>query len=314
MQERQFQERRLPKVTELPGAVREGLRERKKRMTRQLISDTATAMFLEHGFDAVRVAEVAEAAGVSEKTVYNYFPTKESLILDVQDDMEASIRAALGPGAPNVSPIDAAVEVILQDLSRFYQHWDSDHGGERVDVTLIRRFSDLVQETPSLRAAWRDAADRMVEVAAEAMAARAGVSPDDPEPQIAANAIVGLWRVQYRAMRQYSDGSRSPAEVADAVAADVRRAARLIDTGLWSFGIAVQGSSGREQIRLAAEAANEARKQVLAAIRQARVAWRMVVADAQAHEHDHRQELGRASDPASPPQARRRGRQLPDRP
>ena len=50
----------------------EGLRERKKRQLRQRLSDTATAMFLERGFDAVRVVEVAAACEVSEKTVYNY--------------------------------------------------------------------------------------------------------------------------------------------------------------------------------------------------------------------------------------------------
>src|SRR5580698_5703192 len=75
----------------------EGLRERKKRIMRQLISDTATAMFLDAGFDEVRVADVAAACGVSEKTVYNYFPTKESLIFDRFEDMEADVRHALGP-------------------------------------------------------------------------------------------------------------------------------------------------------------------------------------------------------------------------
>ena len=76
-----------------------GLRERKKRITRQLISDTATAMFLEKGFEEVRVADVASACNVSEKTVYNYFPTKESLLFDRFEDMEAQVRVALGPGA-----------------------------------------------------------------------------------------------------------------------------------------------------------------------------------------------------------------------
>ena len=86
--------RRLEFTSDIPAA--EGLRERKKRMTRQLISDTATGMFLEAGFDEVRVADVAAACGVSEKTVYNYFPTKESLIFDRFEDMEADVRRTLG--------------------------------------------------------------------------------------------------------------------------------------------------------------------------------------------------------------------------
>ncbi|MFF3299903.1 TetR/AcrR family transcriptional regulator [Streptomyces sp. NPDC001741] len=60
----------------------EGLRERKKRQTRQQLSDVATGLFLERGFDAVTIAEIALAADVSVNTVYNYFPAKEDLFLD----------------------------------------------------------------------------------------------------------------------------------------------------------------------------------------------------------------------------------------
>src|ERR1035441_6238774 len=77
----------------------EGLRERKKRLMRQQLSDTATLMFMERGFDAVRVAEIADACGVSEKTVFNYFPTKEALILDRLESTMASLRVGLAePG------------------------------------------------------------------------------------------------------------------------------------------------------------------------------------------------------------------------
>ena len=125
--------------------------------------------------------------------------------------------------------------------------------------------------------------DRIARVAAEAMAQRAGVDPDDPEPRIAAEALVGLWSVQYRALQKYTDGARTAREIREAVSSEVRRAARLLDTGLWSFGMAVQGSNGREQLKQAAETANEARKQVIKALTQARNAWRTM---AQEHEHD----------------------------
>jgi AcrR family transcriptional regulator len=268
-------------VAALPG---EGLRERKKRLMRQLISDTATTMFLDRGFEEMRVAEVAAACDVSEKTVYNYFPTKESLILDREEGMAADIRQALGPDGAPMSPVDAVLGLLTRDVTEFSGYRDSDRD-QPPDINLVHRFMDLLEQTPSLRAAHRDMMDRLVEVAARAMAARAGVDPDDPEPQIAAGALLGLWRVEYRAMRKYSDGTRSPAEVRDQVIAEVRRAARLIDTGLWSFGMAVQGSNGREQFKAAADAANEARKQVLAAIKQARDAWRQV---AEAHRHEAR--------------------------
>ncbi len=265
-----------------PITPTEGLRERKKRLTRQQISNTATAMFIEHGFDAVRVADVADACGVSEKTVFNYFPTKEALLLDREEAMVAAIKAALGPDAPPGSPIDAAVGVLLSDVDELYE----DRSGHltEVDLTMIHRFGELIEGTPSLRAAQRDMMDRIAHVAATAMAERAGMDPDDPEPRIAADAIIGLWSVQFRAMRRYADGTRTVEQIRDAVNADVRRAARLIDTGLWSFAMAVQGSTGREQLRLAGEAANDARKQVVTALEQARDAWRTL---AQEHDDTH---------------------------
>src|ERR1700733_401265 len=73
----------------------EGLRGRKRRRPRQLISDAATIMFATRGFDNVKVSEVADRVGVSEKTVYNYFPTKEALVLDTADEAVEALARAL---------------------------------------------------------------------------------------------------------------------------------------------------------------------------------------------------------------------------
>ena len=58
------------------------LREQRRAELRQRLSDTATALFLERGFDAVKVVDIARACGVTEKTVFNHFPSKESLLVD----------------------------------------------------------------------------------------------------------------------------------------------------------------------------------------------------------------------------------------
>jgi AcrR family transcriptional regulator len=260
----------------------EGLRERKKRQMRQLISGTATAMFLARGFDDVRVTEVAERCGVSEKTVYNYFPTKESLLLDREEDMAIAIRAALGPGAPARSPTQAALEMLKKDLEELREGWDDGTHAAR----NFQRFAQLIEDTPSLRAAQRDMMDRLVQAAAEAMADRVGVSPDDPEPQIAAAAIVGLWRIQYQALRAYSTSGRSFDQVYQEVTSEVTRAARLIDAGLWAFEVMVQGRGTREQMKAASDAAQAAGRQVATALRQARDLWRQV--QQEYHEPDGR--------------------------
>src|SRR3954470_1538131 len=72
-----------------------GLRERKKRQTRELIAATAQGLFRERGFDAVTVDEVAGQAGVSRKTVFNYFATKEDLFFSGLELFEERLLAAI---------------------------------------------------------------------------------------------------------------------------------------------------------------------------------------------------------------------------
>ena len=94
----------------------EGLRERKKRATRETILVQAMALFGEHGYDAVTVADVARAAGVSEKTVFNYFPAKEDLVFNAgQARREALIDAirARPAGESLVEPFRRQTEELI---------------------------------------------------------------------------------------------------------------------------------------------------------------------------------------------------------
>jgi AcrR family transcriptional regulator len=217
---------------DIPGPPAEGLRERKKRLMRQQLSDTATQMFLERGFDAVRVAEVAEACGVSEKTVFNYFPTKESLVLDRLETTVASLRAGLAD--PGIPPVRAALHILDRELSGLTS-WLASQDDPGRAAQAILRFGDLIRATPSLRAYQADMMDQFVSVATPILAARAAMGTDDPEPQIAARALLGLWHVQANSLRKHLDGARAPARVHELVTSDVRRAARLLDAGLCSF-------------------------------------------------------------------------------
>jgi AcrR family transcriptional regulator len=212
--------------------MNEGLRERKKRLMRQQLSDTATRLFLERGFDAVRVTEIAEACGVSEKTVFNYFPTKEALILDRLEVTVASLRTGLAD--PGIAPVQAALQILDGELGAMTS-WLAEQDDPVQAGAQIRRFGLLIQATPSLRAHQSDMMDQFVAVAAAILAGRAGLSAEDPEPRIAATALLGLWRIQFQGLSRYLDGARTPAQVHQAVTADVHRAARLIDTGLNSF-------------------------------------------------------------------------------
>ena len=220
------------------GPPPEGLRERKKRLMRQQLSDTATRMFMERSFDDVRVAEVAEACGVSEKTVFNYFPTKEALVLDRLEATVTALRDGLADW--QVPPVEAALRILDRELagltSLLARQDDSGQDAPGQAAIALLRFGDLIRATPSLRAYQSDMIDQFVSVATEILAARAGTSADDPEPQIAARALLGLWHVQADSLRRHLASSPVAAGVRERVAADVRRAARLIDGGLHAFG------------------------------------------------------------------------------
>src|SRR3954471_13486909 len=84
----------------MSGAPTEGLRARKKRVAREAIAATARRLFAERGFDSVTVAEVAAAADVSEKTVFNHFPTKEDLAFAGREEGLARLLADITERPP----------------------------------------------------------------------------------------------------------------------------------------------------------------------------------------------------------------------
>jgi AcrR family transcriptional regulator len=243
----------------------EGLRERKRRLTRQLISDAATTLFATRGFDQVTVSEVADRVGVSEKTIYNYFPTKESLVLDTADEAVEKMARALRERGQGESLTEAVVRAIKDDTARF-----DDAPGELVEFVPL--FGAMIDQTPALRAAWLEMHDRLAKVARDELAAQAGVDPRDPEPTVAGRALAALAEVAMDSrIRHIRDGLRGD-ELRDAVDADLDRAARLLETGLWSFNLP-PGQRAKKQALEAARAAEEARTQVLRALKQARAAW-----------------------------------------
>jgi AcrR family transcriptional regulator len=259
--------RRAQEALEQQRRPHEGLRERKRRLTRHRISDVATVLFSTRGFDNVTVAEVAEIVGVSEKTIYNYFPSKESLVLDQADEAIQTFARVLRDRRPGESLTAATVRAMREDDKRFDAVPDE-------LVQFFPAFAEMVESAPTLRAAWLDMRNQLIAVAAEELAARAEVDPADPEVQIAARALVGLGDVGFESRVRYIRAGLTGRELANAVEKDVERAARLIETGLWSFELLTQGRRTRQQVLDATKAAEEARNQVMKALRQARAAWK----------------------------------------
>src|ERR1700691_1913056 len=164
---------------EVTGAPAEGLRARKKRQMRQQLSDTATEMFVERGFDAVRVSEVAEACGASEKTVFNYFPTKESLVLDRWDTTMEALRTGLAE--PGISPVEAALRILDEELGGLMS-WLAMQDHPVQAAAAIQRFGTLIRTTPALRAHQHDVTYQLAGAAAEAISHPGWAKSADPAP------------------------------------------------------------------------------------------------------------------------------------
>jgi hypothetical protein len=158
----------------------------------------------------------------------------------------AALRAGLAE--PGTAPAEAALRILNDELGAMTS-WLAAQDDPVQAAAAIRRFGTLIQATPSLRAHLSDMTDQLVAVAAEILAGRAAMSADDPEPQIAATALLGLWRVQFLSLSKYLDGTRTPGQVRQAVTADVHRAARLIGTGLNSLAAFAPGTDERPDTR-----------------------------------------------------------------
>jgi AcrR family transcriptional regulator len=246
----------------------EGLRELKKRETRRRISNVATEMFLERGFEAVTVTEVAAAANVSEKTVYNYFPTKESLVLDQIEGQIERLVGAVRDRVGGVSPSAALVAALKEDSKRFYEMMPADR------LPDVQNFSAMVRGTPALRAAWSEHRHAMVSALTRVLADELQVDDLTPEPLVAARALTGLVELVYDSRLRHANAGASPLEVLELVDADIDRGARLLDTGIWSLQLMVEGRRNKDQMREAAAVAEHARQQVLTALRSAKRSWK----------------------------------------
>ncbi len=110
----------------MSGAQTEGLRARKKRVAREVIAATARRLFAERGFDTVTVAEIAAAADVSEKTVFNHFPTKEDLAFAGREEGILRLVADITERPPGASILDVFRALTATAIDDFVARGDED--------------------------------------------------------------------------------------------------------------------------------------------------------------------------------------------
>jgi len=198
-----------------------GLRETKKLATRQQLADVAMRLFVQRGFDRVTVAEVAAEAGVSEKTVFNYFPTKEDLFFD-----EIPERARALSEAIRSRP---AGESILTTLRRLQV-------GEcaRLSSPGFAIFARTLEDSPALRAKELEVMSLFAQALSGALEEE-GIDPRDA--RIAASVLISVHRHFFRAAREQALAGKHGPAAARRLRSDLERAYTLLEHGLGGLGV-----------------------------------------------------------------------------
>ena len=200
---------------QMPVPAPAGLRERKKAQTRRAISDVATRLFMERGFDAVTVAEVADAAGVSIKTVFNYFGSKEELFLDREAEIRTTIVAAVAGLPATLRVTDALTRLFTEYRIPGGERWDAMRDPAR--LAMFRRFLETLYASPGLRARVLLSGEAMADALAEAVARRHGRDPGDVEVRAFTAMLLAAMGLRHRALVEGVLGGRSAEEVEAAV-------------------------------------------------------------------------------------------------
>jgi AcrR family transcriptional regulator len=176
-----------------------GLRERKKQRTREAISNAAIELFFEHGFDQVSIAQIADAAEVSRRTLFAYFPTKEALVVHRFADHETESARVVRARPDGQVPLDALRVHFLDGLDRR----DPITGlNDQPEVLALYR---MIFATPGLLARMLEFNQTASTALAEALVETAAVG--DVEARVAAAAIVAvLWALAQENHRAISAG------------------------------------------------------------------------------------------------------------
>ena len=194
-----------------------GLRESKKLHTRQEIADRAMQLFAQRGFDHVTVAEVAGAANVSEKTVYNYFPTKEDLFFDEVPEREAALVAAVTGRRDGESILLALRRLQTAQVPRLCSPG-------------FATFARIIEESTALKAKELEVMSRFVQVLTETL--QAELALDERDARLAAGLLVSVHRQLFRAARKQALAGKHGPAATRRLRADLDRAYHLLEHGL----------------------------------------------------------------------------------
>jgi AcrR family transcriptional regulator len=188
-----------------------GLRERKRADTHARIHQAALALFARQGFETTTLDDIATAAGVSRRSLFHYFGSKEDIVLSTKAGLAELIEAAIAR-RPADEPLLEMAEHALTDVAQDFQ------GPE------ARALARLIHDTPALRAGDHAKYEAIEQRMAAAMAARKGLPADDLQARVVATTAVGVLRMASETWLA-ADDARGPEVHGKAAFMALRRAA-----------------------------------------------------------------------------------------
>ncbi|MER7129787.1 TetR/AcrR family transcriptional regulator [Streptosporangium saharense] len=169
-------------------AVPTGRRERKKAATRQKIADTALRLFLDRGYDAVGIRDVAAEADVAVTTVFSHFASKEALVFGQEEDFEQRLRQAVTDRAPQ----EPLIPALRREIQAMVRHCTADAAAP---------IWHMIDETPALR----DYEESMRLRYAESLATAIAADPAFPQTTTACRTIARFVIDAYSLARESPD-------------------------------------------------------------------------------------------------------------
>ncbi|MGW2084295.1 TetR family transcriptional regulator [Streptomyces sp. NPDC001880] len=179
-----------------------GLRERKKRRTRDALLHAALDLFTTQGYDETTVDEIVDAVEVSQRTFFRYFASKEEAAFAIQEMVESHFLAQLRRRPADETPFEAMRNAVLCAWSSIGEVTQ-----EIITVELHMRTYRMIESTPTLLAAHLRRSCALENQVAQLIAGREGLDVDeDPRPRVAVAAFCGVMRVTGQLWGRSRDG------------------------------------------------------------------------------------------------------------
>jgi AcrR family transcriptional regulator len=202
-------------------------RSRKRLATRQSISNAATLLFFERGFDHVTVDEIADAADVGRMTVFNHFPRKEDMFFDRDEEGREILREALRQCDPRVAPIET-LGLLAHRLAAEQSPLVRFTAGSQA-------YIETIEGSETLKARARAIRDELAQVVTVALSECVGREPTDPAAHLAAGLLLATWTVALIQAHRTFRERRDTEEAKDAFLA-------IVDKGTIGLKAAMAGT------------------------------------------------------------------------